>query len=106
MAKNTSGRPLAAVSYITIFGTIIALFLNKERPNPFTSYHVRQALGLWLLFFASNIVISILSSWTATTASWLVFGLLILWSFISSLLGQQNNIPILSKTFQNWFKNI
>ena len=46
------GKTLAFVSYITVIGTLIAFFMNQENKNPFTSFHVRQALGLWLLEMA------------------------------------------------------
>ena len=45
------GKTFAIISYITIIGTLIAFFLNRENRNPFISFHVRQALGLWLLQF-------------------------------------------------------
>ena len=49
MVNNTveQGKNIAVISYLTIFGTIIAYFLNGDKKNEFASFHIRQALGLW-----------------------------------------------------------
>ena len=46
-SKNT-----AIVAYLTIIGSIIAIFMNQEEnKSEFSSFHIRQALGLFLSFF-------------------------------------------------------
>jgi len=54
------GRKNAIISYITIFGVIIAYYLNNENTNKsaFASFHIRQSLGLWLTFFALGYIIN------------------------------------------------
>ncbi len=44
------GKTYAIIAYITVFGTIIAFFMNQESKNPFTAFHVRQGLGIWLVY--------------------------------------------------------
>ncbi len=46
------GKNAAIVSYITIIGSIIAIFMNQdENRSNFASFHIRQALGIFLTFF-------------------------------------------------------
>ena len=43
------GKTLAIVCYFTFVGALIAIFLNLEKKNPFTSFHVRQMVGLIIM---------------------------------------------------------
>ena len=56
-ATIEEGKSNAIISYLTIIGTIIAFYLNNDKKNDFASFHIRQALGLWLTFFALGYVI-------------------------------------------------
>ena len=100
------GKKLAIISYITIIGTIIALFTNNEHKNPFTAFHVRQALGLWLTFFILGKVISTADNWPATIGFWIFFSVLFFYGFIGALSGKIQIVPLLGKWFQKWFANI
>ena len=44
------GKSLAVLSYLTIIGSVIAIIMNGEKKNDFTSFHNRQGLGLCLLW--------------------------------------------------------
>ena len=68
------GKNIAVISYLTIFGTIIAFFLNNDKKNEFAAFHIRQALGLWLTFFVLGYVISAFDSWLITFCFWMFFG--------------------------------
>ena len=54
------GKTLGLVAYLTLFGTLIAFFMNKDKRNPFTSFHVRQALEFFH-FFNNNFLIFVFS---------------------------------------------
>lgn len=41
----------AIIAYATIVGTIIAIFMNLERQNAFARFHIRQAFGIFVLFY-------------------------------------------------------
>lgn len=102
----TEGKTLAWVSYLPIFGLIVAYFLNNDRRNAFTSFHIRQALGLWLLYFVCGISISNLDSEMLRYALWIFFGILLLYGFINAIMGKVQTVPVLGPLFQKWFANI
>ena len=45
----------AIVAYLTIIGSVIAIFMNSENKSSFASFHIRQALGIFLTFFAYSV---------------------------------------------------
>ena len=52
MNKIEQGKQTAIVSYLTIIGAVIAIFMNQEENrSEFASFHIRQALGIFLTFF-------------------------------------------------------
>ena len=100
------GKTNAIISYITIIGTIIALILNKDKKNPFTSFHVRQNLGLNALYFLSGwIVMTYISFFIGVIINIVLFVFWVI-GFIGALNGEQKKTPLLGDQFQEWFKNI
>ena len=100
------GKTIAIVSYLTIIGTLIAFIMNQNRSNYFASYHIRQALGLFL----TGMVINFLQRFN--DFFWLDailgIGLFILWllGLISAVQGEEKPVPLLGEYYQEWFKNI
>ena len=100
-------KAIGIISYITIFGLIIALVLNQEKKDPFTSYHIRQALGI----AASSIALSFIAivpviGWIiAIVGSLLIF---VLWIFgiINAISGNMKPVPVLGDKFEEWFKRV
>jgi len=106
--QNTTlqARNLAVVSYLTLIGTLIAFFINKDKRNPLVSYHVRQALGLWLLEMAFGYFIGGFNDWMITISFWIFFGVLFIYGILGALAGKMNSIPVLGDLFQKLFSNI
>ncbi|MGV3461020.1 MAG: DUF4870 domain-containing protein [Flavobacterium sp.] len=100
------GKTNAIISYLTIIGTIIAMVQNSEPKNPFASFHIRQALGLMLFFFALGYPVSGFDSWAISSAFYVFFFILWIYCFIGALQGQMNKIPLLGGLFQKLFKNL
>lgn len=100
------GKILACVSYLPIFGVLIAYFLNNEDKNPFTSFHIRQSLGLWLAYFICGVSVSYFDSQMLRYCLWISFGILFIYGFFTALMGSAVSVPILGHLFQKWFKNI
>ncbi len=100
------GKTIAIISYITIIGTVIAMIQNNEIKNPFASFHIKQALGLMLSFFALGYLIGYFDSWAVTSAFYLFFFILWIYGFIGALSGKMNLIPILGPLFQKVFKSL
>lgn len=105
---QNNNKFLAIVAYITIIGVIIAHFLNQDKANKsdFISFHVRQSLGLWLLFFIMGYVISGFGDIMITYSLWIGFSVLFLYGIFGSLSGQKNKIPLLGDFFQKTFKSL
>lgn len=105
-APPVEGKTIAIVSYFTIFGTVIAIILNLEKKAPFASFHIRQALGLWLLFFALGYSIGLLDSWHATLSFWIFFSILFVYALINAMAAKAIPIPLVGKIFQNLFASL
>jgi len=108
MENNTieKGKTLAYASYITLIGTIITLFMNLENKNEYASFHIRQALGLNILFYVISYFVGYFDSIMISGAFYVFFIVLWAYGFITALQGQTTPMPILGSYFQKWFKSI
>lgn len=106
--KNTieEGKNIAIVSHITIIGTIIAIIMNNDSKNTFAAFHIRQTLGIFLLFFALGYPVGLFDSWMISSSLYIFIFILWAYSFVSALQGQMNLIPFLGSFFQKFFKNL
>ncbi len=105
---NTSeqAKTHAIISYLTIIGCIIAMVLNSEHKNQLASFHIRQALGLQLLFFALGYPVGSFDSWMVSSAFYLFFFILWIYGFIAAVSGKMSEIPLLGPLFQKLFKGL
>lgn len=106
---NTSaetGKTAAIVAYLTIFGTIIAFFLNNDSKNPFASFHIRQALGIHICYFLIGALVSIFNSWMISYAFWIFIFVLLVYGLITAIQGEQREVPLLGPYFQKWFSTV
>jgi uncharacterized membrane protein len=100
------GKMMAIISYITVIGTIIAFIMNQNKHNYFASFHIRQAIGIFLV----GMVVNFISRFT--DFGWLDgilgIGVLILWvmGIVSAIQGKEQRVPLLGDQFQEWFRNI
>ena len=101
-----SGRPAAIIAYLTLLGTIIAYFMNNDTKNPFTSFHIRQALGINIAYFVIGAFVSIFDSWMITYAFWLFIFVLWVYGLVTAIQGEQKEVPLLGDKFQKWFSTI
>ena len=106
MNPDKEGKNIAIISYFTIIGAIIALFMNADKKNPFASFHIRQTLGIFLSFFLIGYFIGYFDSWTISSAFYLFYFILWIYGFMGALQGQMKPIPILGEQFQKIFKNV
>jgi len=100
------GKKLACVSYLPVFGTLIAYFLNADRKNQFTNFHIRQALGIWIFYFICAISISNIDLAMLRLCLWVFFGTLLLYGFAMACTGKYQTVPVIGPLFQKWFSNI
>lgn len=108
MNDNTieEGKTFALIAYLTLIGTLIAFFMNQEKRNEFTSFHVRQALGLGLLYIAIGYIVSSLDSMMVSMSFWIFFSVLFLYGIFGAITGKANKIPILGDLFQKIFNSL
>lgn len=99
------GKTLAVVSYLTYIGTIISFILNNEKKNEFASFHLRQSVGLGIIFLLVELLTAF--SYHGIFKSMFYVFLFILWliGFIGALKGEYKKVPFIGESFQQWFKN-
>jgi uncharacterized membrane protein len=90
-------RTKAIISHLTFVGWIVALLINNDNREEFTSFYLRQTLGIHLLSMAV--------SWVPVVGwiiGMIIFAFWIL-SFVYSIQGQMKIIPF-GEYFQDWFR--
>ena len=105
-SSNRNNDSFAIIAYITLIGTLIAFFMNREERNPLVSFHVRQALGLWLLQLALGYFIGAFDSWMVSTSFWIFFIVLFLYGIFGAIGKKMNEVPVLGPFFQKLFASI
>lgn len=99
------GKTMAIISYITFIGTIIAYLMNNDKKNSFAAFHIRQNIGIVLLYLINGFVIGRISG----MLSWIVgVFILVIWiiGFIGAIQGEEKKVPLLGDMFQDWFKGV
>ena len=100
------GKTIAIISYITIIGTIIAFVMNNDKKNSFASFHIRQAIGIYLLFFLINLLTRYGGmGWIDNFLYFIVLVFLVI-GIVGAVQAEEKKIPFLGDQFQEWFKNI
>lgn len=99
------GKTNAIIAYLWWIGLIIAVLLNKDKKNRFSSFHIRQAIGILLLSLVTNFAYVF---FTHTALYLLNLGVFVLWviGLIGAFNGEEKKVPLLGDKFQEWFKSI
>ena len=97
---------MAIVAYITLFGTLIAFFMNRDEQNPLVFFHIRQALGLWIFQMLLGYFVGGFDSWMITMSFWIVFIVLFLYGIIGAANKKFNEVPLIGPFFQKLFSSI
>lgn len=100
------GKTNAIISYITIIGTIIALVLNNSKKNEFASFHIRQMVGLNILYFINHWIVYTYAGWLAGGIMGIVVFVLWFIGFMGVINGDEKKVPIFGDHFQDWFKSL
>lgn len=102
-----AGKSNAIIAYLTLIGFIIALVLNNEKKNSFTSFHIRQSLGLICTGFALGLInIVPIIGWIVGLLGTIV--IIVFWviGLIAAINGQEKHVPILGEHYQKWFSSL
>ena len=100
------GKKTATIAYITIIGTLIAFTMNGENKNEFASFHIRQALGIFITFFGFGYIIGYFDNWMITSAFWVFIFVLWLYGFLGALEGKTRVVPIVGPIIQKLLKGL
>jgi len=100
------GKNLAILAYMTLIGTLVAWSLNSEKRNKFSSFHIRQAIGLDLLWILFAVLISGFDQWFLTLPFYIFCSVLWIFGFIGAVQGKLAYIPFFGNYFQKWFKKL
>ncbi len=103
-------RTVAILSYVTLIGFIVAIILHSSKKTQLGSFHLRQALGLFVTGAAFGVCVFILLfipiiGWLAIFAGWLGLIVCVIMGFIAAINGQQKPVPVLGEKYQKWFAN-
>ena len=104
--KNSQGKTVALISYVWLFGVIIAFYMNNDKKNTFASFHIRQSLGLWLTFMIFGYIAGYFNSWMITTSFLVFFGLLFLFGIVNAISGKAIPVPIVGNFYQKIFAKL
>lgn len=99
------GKTAAIISHFWIIGLIIAFIMNMSKKNYFSSFYIRQMIGLNALQVLNGWIVY---KFLGGTAGWIVGVLLfILWiiSLFGAIKSEEKLVPVVGEQFQNWFKN-
>lgn len=88
------------LAHLTPVGWLIALVLNKISKDSLTSFYLRQLLGLYLCFFVFRFVPEYyVVVWGFLFIFWI-------YSFVGTIKGMENEIPLGGAYFQKWFSQL
>jgi uncharacterized membrane protein len=108
----------AIIAYFTPLGWIFALILNQNPKEEYTSFHLRQVLGIYLLGFATSLFGGIFSFLfggftflfinSGFMFAMLQIGVFILWliGLVRAVNDDTRPIPIFGNAFQEWLKGL
>lgn len=102
---SNPGKTTAMISYLTFIGWIVALIMNTNNKNSLASYHIRQSLGIQLLYVATSIVITITGIGLFVIFYFAVLALVII-GIINANNEEEKPLPFVGEHFQKWFKGL
>lgn len=102
----SQGKTAAIISYFWLFGVIIAFYMNNDKKNEFSNFHIRQSLGLWLTYMIIGYMQGYFDSWMITTSFLIFFGVLFLFGIINAITGKYVPVPLLGNFYQKIFAKL
>ena len=97
------GKPAAVWSYLTFVGLLIAFSMNGEPKNPFAAFHIRQSLGLTILYVLIMVPMGFFNNLFISGPLFIGFFALWLFGIISAFQGKATPVPLVGNLFQSLF---
>ena len=107
-----NNKTRSIVSYITIIGWLIAYFVEKEKADDLVKYHLKQALGLFLVGLVFGIILGILVYVLPSSIGILlsyvnyIFWVLAIFGIINAANSAKKPVPLIGKFFESKFSFI
>jgi uncharacterized membrane protein len=100
-------KTVAILSYLTFIGFIVAVVLHGSKKTKLGTFHLRQALGLWITAIACWVVLGIIPviGWIAIPFVSLAVFVLAVIGLIAAASGQFKPVPLLGEQYQKWFSS-
>ena len=106
MVSQTTPKTIAILAYCTLIGRIIAMVLDKERSS-LARFHIRQGLGIYLLFILSGMLFIIpFFGWILGLSLRLLLFVLWLIGLLDAVAEKEKPVPIFGEYFQNLFSSL
>ena len=97
------GKTAAIIGYLTIVGTLIAIFMNQEKKNDFAKFHIRQAFGINASYLAFAAILNYFQNINAYYGFWIFFSILAFYGLYGAVQEKKTIIPFVGDKFQEWF---
>jgi uncharacterized membrane protein len=92
------GKTMAIIAYVTVIGTIIAYFMNKDKNNAFAAFHIKQGFRLFIFAVLLSIVTMVLVMFTGSTMiSYLgyISWIFVILGILNASGGKEQKLPII-----------
>ena len=90
-----SDKMVAILGYVTLLGWLIAILLHDKHKSNFTTFHLRQSLGL--IITGGLLALIPLIGWLMNIAVFLVW----LYVIYHATQGRQEKVPVLGDCYQD-----
>jgi uncharacterized membrane protein len=97
-------KTVAILSYLTIIGFIVAIFMHQNQKTELGAFHLRQVLGMVVTAIAGAICAAVpILGWIVWF--FVVVALFVLWlmGLLSAVRGDMRPVPVLGEQYQRWF---
>jgi len=89
-----STKTIAIISYFTLLGWLVAIMLHGKRKSSFTTFHLRQSLGL--IITGALLALVPLIGWLMNVAVFFVW----LYAVYHAIQGRKVKVPVLGDCYQ------
>lgn len=95
---NSKSKTILA--HLTPIGWLLAMLINSRESDSSTGFYLAQTLGIYIIFFLTWFIPNYY------VFAWGFFFVFWIYSFASSLKGEDNLVPFIGIYFQKWFRKI
>ena len=104
--EGNNPKIVSIISYLFLIGWIIAFLLNRPR-HPVVSFHLRQSLGISLMFIAAKFIFIVpIIGWFTGVIGMILSFLLWIIGIVAAAKGEEKIVPFIGQLAQDWFRGI